>query len=106
MKCWRVNLRGRKRESERYATYMILQFQTMIMQYFKRSFRGLLFVMLFAGCEKTSINLTAIASLNLVNAVVNSTAIKANFTGLPKSGNAQYQFFSQIATVVNYGSNN
>ncbi len=61
-------------------------------------------VMTLLSCKKDSVSLTPLASLNLVNATVNAGAVKANFTNVSGKGGGQY--YSQITTSVNYGSNN
>lgn len=44
------------------------------------------------------------ASLNIVNATVGLGAVKANFTNVGDKSTSEY--YSQISTIVNYGSNN
>lgn len=65
----------------------------------------MLTLLLFASCQKKGINITPIASLNLVHAIVNQGAIEANFTDLSKRNTGNYQYYSQITTSVNYGNN-
>jgi len=71
------------------------------MYYYKNTFRFLLAVILFAGCSKSSVSVSPLASLNVVDASVNVATIKANFTGtgLPN-------FYATNTVTVAYGANN
>jgi len=54
----------------------------------------------FFGCKKTSVDISPLASLNLVNASVNVSAVKVNFTG-----NGLPNYYNLITATTAYGAN-
>lgn len=71
------------------------------MSYLKKCFAIILVAAAFTACKKDSVDLTPLASLNLVNATVNIAAVKANFTSVP--GNVNY--YNLITATTAYGAN-
>jgi hypothetical protein len=61
-------------------------------------------LMLFGSCQKTVVNTTPLASLNLVNAVVNSGSVEVNFTN--STGKIPGEPYANISTTVGFGSGN
>src|SRR3954464_11253018 len=61
---------------------------------------AVLLVVSFAACKKDGVELTPLASLNIVNATVNLGAVKNNFTGpgLPN-------FYAAITATTGYAAN-
>jgi len=57
----------------------------------------------FNCCQKSKTSITPMASLNLINATVGTTAIKSNWTNLVNKSQSQY--YGQISTTVGYGAN-
>jgi hypothetical protein len=74
------------------------------MQFFKSLLSVGVSLLLFASCEKTVVNTTPLASLNLVNAVVNSGSVEVNFTYA--TGKIPGEPYANISTTVGFGSNN
>src|SRR4051812_45364015 len=76
-----------------------LTIQTIIMNPIK-TICAVLLIAGFAACSKDSVELTPLASLNVVNGTVNLGTIKSNFTG-PGAAN----YYSTITTTTGYAAN-
>ena len=57
-------------------------------------------IVAFAACKKSTVDISPLASINIVNATVNVAAAKVNFTG-----NGATNYYNLITTTTAYGAN-